>query len=211
MLGAMAWRGVTLGTWEVEYRPLGWIRLTDSHGGPSVYLEFEHSGPTGQERFDLKTVVMRTGAAEPLSGRAWRRVPFSDLERRLQEEPIRDVLTARPSGVTPPSLDSLDTFFETTAEMAAPAHRMPTKTVVASAQDEGTPTQAPVIQAPQGRITDDFLKDIADAYRWSVGMEESPAPAIAKQADVPVRTVHRWIYEARKRGILPPARTGRAG
>lgn len=211
MLSRMAWRGVTLGTWEVEYRPLGWVRLTDSHGGPSVYLEFEHSGPAGQERFDLKTVVMRTGDDEPLSGRAWRRVPFSDLESRFQEEPVRDVLTARPSGVTAPSLDSLDAFFEATAEMADPAHRMPTGTMMGARTDDEAPSHLPIITAPQGRITDAFLEDVAAAYRWHVGAKNAPAPAIAENSGVPVRTVHRWIYEARKRGILPPARTGRAG
>ncbi len=37
------------------------------------------------------------------------------------------------------------------------------------------------------------------------------AVVLAKEADVPVGTVHRWILEARRRGFLPPARQGRAG
>lgn len=211
MLTPMAWRGVTLGTWEVEYRPLGWVRLTDSHGGPSVYLEFERSGPADHGRFDLKTVVMRSGGDELLSGRTWRRVPFSDLERQFEEEAIHDLLTMQPSDVAPPSLDSLDEFFEATAELADPAHRIPSGTFVGSRTDDETPSHLPIITAPQGRITDAFLEDVAQAYRWHVGAKNAPAPAIAESSGIPVRTVHRWIYEARKRGILPPARTGRAG
>lgn len=176
-----------------------------------MYLEFERSGHTGQERFDLKTVVMRSGGDELLSGRTWRRVPFSDLETQFEKAAIRDLLTLHPQNVNAPSLDSLDEFFDATAEMAAPAHRMPTGTARAASTDTAPPTHVPQVSAPQGRITDEFLEDVATAYRWHVAAKNSPAPAIAEGSGVPVRTVHRWIYEARKRGILPPARTGRAG
>lgn len=54
------------------------------------------------------------------------------------------------------------------------------------------------------KIDDAFLADITRQYREHVAAGTMPAPAIAAAENVPVRTVHRWIYEARKRGMLPP-------
>lgn len=54
------------------------------------------------------------------------------------------------------------------------------------------------------RIDEAFLKRIAEQYTEHVQAKVMPAPAIAEAENAPVRTVHRWIYEARKRGLLPP-------
>jgi hypothetical protein len=59
-------------------------------------------------------------------------------------------------------------------------------------------------------LSDDFLKGIAAQYGEHVGAGRKPAPAIADAESVPVPTVHRWIYEARKRGILAPTTPGLA-
>lgn len=52
-------------------------------------------------------------------------------------------------------------------------------------------------------ITHDFLTQIAKRYQAHVQAGRMPAPAIAHEDHVPVRTVHRWVYEARKLGLLP--------
>lgn len=54
------------------------------------------------------------------------------------------------------------------------------------------------------RLDDSFLREIARQYTEHVTAKRMPAPAIAKTEQAPVRTVHRWIHEARKRGLLPP-------
>ncbi len=62
------------------------------------------------------------------------------------------------------------------------------------------------------RIDDAFLRHVADAYADAIRHgARSPAAALARQATVPVRTVHRWIYLARKAGHLPPGSQGRIG
>lgn len=58
-----------------------------------------------------------------------------------------------------------------------------------------------------GRLTDEFLSDVARAYDTAIARRESPAVAIGRAVDVSPRTVHRWVYTARKRGIMPPAAT----
>lgn len=76
-----------------------------------------------------------------------------------------------------------------------------------------------------GRVLDDdFMRRLARAYRAAVARGESPNVAIAQSLGYPVardkdgkprqqglRTVQSWVYEARKRGYLPPARKGAAG
>ncbi|MEU2734703.1 hypothetical protein ABZ656_04410 [Streptomyces sp. NPDC007095] len=212
--------------WDIDVRPGGWFRLRERAGGPLIYLHYAIAGPVGQERIDLRSVVMLARGDEALSGRIWRRLPLSNLETMLSltllADPVptetgprtqaqaRDAFTAGvdafETDAKAPTLDTLDQYFEATEDITTMYFNpMPSGMLVS---DKG---RIPQIKAPEGRLTDDFLKDVADVYRWATDSQQAPAPVISELADVPVRTVHRWVYEARKRGILPPARTGRAG
>ncbi len=73
------------------------------------------------------------------------------------------------------------------------------------------PPKPPPLSAPEGRLTGQFLRGVGEAYDAAVERGEAPAQALAAQANVPVRTVHRWIYTARKRGIMPKGKQGRIG
>jgi hypothetical protein len=54
-------------------------------------------------------------------------------------------------------------------------------------------------------------RHVAEAYNETLAKTSAPAPVLVAEADVPVPTVRRWIAEARRRGLLPPGRQGRAG
>ena len=213
MLGAMA---LQMGTWEVEYRPRGWIRLRGPADGVTVYLNYGQIGEPGHQRLDLQSMTMYKGDKESLSARAWRRVPFSAIEVLITSPGIWEVLTA-PCDVPPPSPGTLEEYFAATEDFAKiGASRL--HGVIPDADTyvgDGTPgfpaRELPRIKPPEGRLSDEFLGSVADAYRWFTEAKRAPAPAISEMSGVPVRTVHRWIYEARKRGFLPPARQGRAG
>lgn len=56
-----------------------------------------------------------------------------------------------------------------------------------------------------------FWRDVAETYFRASTFSERPAAEIAEASGLPVRTVHRWVAEARKRGHLAPTRPGRAG
>lgn len=224
MLGGM---DLLTDVWEIDVRPGGWLRLRERGGGPSVYLHFAIAGTAGQERIDLRSVVMLAGGDEALSGRIWRRIPLSQIEAALARTLLTEMPTeaarygqaqardAFTSGleafeieakIKAPSLDTLDEYFEATADIATMFFSpVPSGMLVSDAG------RIPQLKPPEGRLTEDFLRDVADVYRWATDMGQSPGPAIAELAGVPVRTVHRWVYEARKRRILPPARSGRAG
>lgn len=230
MLGNMA---LGIDQWDIEVRPWGWLRLREqSGGGPSVFLRYQLAGPPKQERLELQSVVMQGGTSEALSGRVWRRIPLSQIEEALTswlvqmpfnaptEAVARNAAQARESfmsgsdlsDVESPSLDFLDEYFDQTEDLATMFFKpMPSNSLVSDGT-EGLPAgKIPQIKAPEGRLTDEFLGDVAEAYRWLTDAKKAPAPAISEMTNVPVRTVHRWIYEARKRNILPPARPGRAG
>jgi hypothetical protein len=56
---------------------------------------------------------------------------------------------------------------------------------------------------------DSFYAEVADRYLWLASKVNRPAEELAKANGVPATTVHRWIKEARRRGLLPPGQRGR--
>ena len=201
---------VDAGEWQIEFRPWGWVRLREQEGGPAVYIQYEITGGYGQGRLDMQCVVMMAGQDDALSARTWRRIPFSTVETYLNLSNARDIVTAQ-CATPAPSLEGLERFFEESASYSTFTVTEPSGMLVPDGADDEPARKLPQVKPPQGKLTDEFLKDVAAAYRWYADAQKAPAPAISEMAEVPVRTVHRWIYEARKRGILPPARTGRAG
>jgi hypothetical protein len=57
-----------------------------------------------------------------------------------------------------------------------------------------------------GKRPDEFYRAVAQAYSWLAGRERRPAKELAAINDVPASTVHRWVKEARRRGLLGPGR-----
>lgn len=201
-----------IGTWELDVRPMGWTRLRDNGGGPTVYIQYAIPESADDTGLDMRTVVMEASPEEPLTGRTWRRIPLGMVEQSLLHH-MEDThgIFSYPWEGPAPTLDSLAEFFDATEDkfMTIKSPRLGTR--VGDGQDGDPKGTLPVIRSPEGRLTDDFLGDVAEAYRWFTAAGQPPAPSISERSNVPVRTVHRWIYEARKRGILPPARAGRAG
>lgn len=64
------------------------------------------------------------------------------------------------------------------------------------------------LQPPTAGLTDEFLQRVAHAYTAAVARGERPNKSLAEQTQTPQRTVERWVYLARKKGLLPPTRRG---
>jgi hypothetical protein len=58
---------------------------------------------------------------------------------------------------------------------------------------------------------DEFFADVAESYLAALQMGERPGPFLADLWQVPITSVHGWIKQARRRGILAPGRKGKAG
>lgn len=86
----------------------------------------------------------------------------------------------------------------------------------AAAPSPEVPRRKPPLQLempPGARKPDVFYERVARAYTWLVVNEGSRRPAvdIAQANKVPATTAHRWIREARRRGLLQSGVAGRAG
>jgi len=76
--------------------------------------------------------------------------------------------------------------------------------------DKGWEQPSDAQGAPRGR-PDRFYADIAAEYQDQTRRSRRPAADLADRHGVPVSTAHRWIKEARRRGLLAPGRPGKAG
>ena len=58
---------------------------------------------------------------------------------------------------------------------------------------------------------DEFYEIVARAYRTLAASSRRPIAELARENEVPSTTAQRWVKEARRRGLLPPGRPGKAG
>lgn len=82
--------------------------------------------------------------------------------------------------------------------------------VEASASIPMRPRDLAVTLSREYRKPDSFYAEFAELYLWLAALSGSPAHDIAAANDMPVSTVHRWIREAKSRGVLllPAHRSG---
>jgi hypothetical protein len=85
-----------------------------------------------------------------------------------------------------------------------------------AARRAATPTVAgagrePVRRPSTSPYPDSFYAAVAKAYREFMASDRAPAARLAEEAEVPVRTVHTWVQEARRRGHLPKGQQGKVG
>lgn len=99
------------------------------------------------------------------------------------------------------------------AQVSRPYSRL-TAAIDAALEGADAAPQAPPrerLTRPDGTDPEGFSRRVAAAYNEAVLQTSYPAVLLAEEAGVPVTTVHRWVRDARRLGLLPPARRGRAG
>jgi hypothetical protein len=207
--------------WRIICAPGGWVRATTAGSGATIYMQLTRADE--RQRLNVHVAVMRSDS--PISTHAWRNVPFGEIEEFanstygiLQDNgvhPPRDILLSPAEG-DPLQLGELDSYFGTAEELRehdAAENRVPHVNGFWLNDLPRDPGAEPAPLAHPGRrITDEFLADLAVTYLWLVATDHSaPSTKIAEQTGAPVPTVRRWVATARKRGLLPPGRPGRAG
>ncbi len=66
------------------------------------------------------------------------------------------------------------------------------------------------IEIPSGtRRPDDFYAQVGDRFLWLASTTNRPVEALAEANGVPTTTVHRWVREAKTRGLLQLPTKGR--
>jgi hypothetical protein len=68
------------------------------------------------------------------------------------------------------------------------------------------------LKVPKGpKYPDSFYKRLAELYGYLSRVSSRPVADLAEANEVPKTTVHRWIKEARRRGLLGKGRRGKVG
>lgn len=202
-----------LSNWHAIFAPGGWVRAKDTTGGTTVYMRLAGSGDEGNQRLNVHSVIMDSD--KPISTHVWRYVPFGAVEEvaNLRDSWFHRALLQTPEK-PPVDLVDLESYFDEPdrIENDIPGGGSQPRAIlgVDHTQEEGF--QPDPLSKPEGRITDDFLRELATMYLWLVSSgQAAPASVISEQTGAPVATVRRWVSNARQRGFLPPGRPGRAG
>jgi hypothetical protein len=170
--------------------------------GVRVRLRFrpESGEPTGAvDVMELHLVAERRRGAAAFSSPLMRTIPISRIVAAVNRPVVRQELYDR--GLLPPSnLVEADLGTDLSAWLLRPR--------------EAVRLSRPKLRlrVPEGRRKPDaFYRNVADAYLDQATISNRAAKDLALANDVPVTTVHRWLKEARARGVLSVPRTISAG
>jgi hypothetical protein len=65
------------------------------------------------------------------------------------------------------------------------------------------------VRPARNQFSEEFLREVAFAYRQAVAAGRPPLKTMADDADIPVGTIARWVARARDKRFLPPAEPGK--
>lgn len=190
----------------------GWVRVEDPDRFPGpLYARFAlDDDPRRRWRV---TEIYVDGRGQPIATSAARQLPLAAVEAITTDPDIRDELASR-AGQPGVPLDVLASYYATTFTSRA-RHWVAesTRSALRRKSDRPLPPRddpPPLSTPPGGRLTNEFLRDVARAYAAAVRDRKRPAEELARQAGpgVSPRSVQRWFYIARQRGIMDPVRPG---
>jgi hypothetical protein len=205
----------------------GWVRCAVD--GRVLYLRL---CPDARGRWVVREMVLDASEGDAITPRAMVKLPLASIESFVNTDtPTRDYLrdhvdTGSPVG-GPASGGSnvavLVSHFATTfgpktdpARNWAAAAQESTMPGAQRVRKQRPPRRVPPdtsyrLSAPTAGLTPEFLGNVGRAYAAAVARGEAPNKTLASDAMVPIRSIERWVYLARKSGIMPPARKGSRG
>jgi hypothetical protein len=216
--------GVKLLRMQISYGYAGWIRADDIDLPGPLYLRLR---PDERGRWRV-TELYLDGRDAPVTGAMLRQLPLAAIESIAQKDGD-DQHLARQDEYPGIQMSVMASHYATPASWPAgtPGEDWLDDMLASQIKRGGAPTpikrardpkiRTPMadnspLSAPGGRVTDEFLRELARRYMALVERgERGPAVTLAKQAHVTVHAVRKWVYMARQRGILPPGRRGQAG
>lgn len=173
-----------------------------------------------EERKDGRLQIVELVLADPegLSGALLRDLPLGAWEAQMNSPEIAAALRARIGEGELYSLDELAYAHENLARELNAEDMGADDGGLEFRFEAGASYAVSVSVEPQlklnvapGKRTDAFYHSVAVAYSGLAGRSRRPAQELAAINDVPASTVHRWVKEARRRGLLGPGRRLAAG
>lgn len=167
----------------------GWLAYVDPALPAPVFFRAREEG----DRLVVGAVLVE-GGDQPVTGALLRQVPVARADAVLAGA-FGDLLRLEMNSTTKDPVAALR------ADIAARG---------AGSSSPGASPQALERPAPGGG-GDEFYQQVADQYLLHAALSRRPAADLAEASGVPVGTVHRWVREARRRGLLPSGRQGKVG
>lgn len=153
----------------------GVLLFTDNGSGASARLD-------AIDRDGRLVIGEVTITAPRVTGRIVNQIPFGRIEEIINDPGRAEVIRS--------DLGAERTDEPTVADLAV----APTRRALAP------------IAVPEGRsYSDEFYADVARSYAAHAAQSRRPAADMAALQGVPSSTVHRWIKEARRRGVMAPS------
>jgi hypothetical protein len=166
--------------------------------GITVRLRFRPESRSDMAAVDIMELNLIAGpeqGAGAFNSPLMRTIPISRIVAAVNRPQIRSELHARHL-LPPPNL------IEGAVDSRLYAWTLPPQTPARLARPKLR------ITIPEGRKKpDDFYRRVASAYLDQATISTRAAKDLAIANDVPVTTVHRWLKEARARGVLIVPRT----
>jgi hypothetical protein len=186
----------------------GWLAVPSEPSAPRFFVRCHDDGRGG-----VKITALTIVAPDRITSATLRAVPIGRIEAAINADPeLLSVALAK---------DQLDGVLHLLE--GAPEIPMGGKSITVTVGDSAAindsvaaglspgddPAELPLTR-PDRTDPTAFYGRVARRYMTLVPKTAKPAPAIAQEAGVPVATARRWINEARRRGLLPAGRPGRA-
>lgn len=187
----------------------GWLEVSDSEPGLDARVWINVIKREGG-RLAVGTLIVN---GEPVDGATLRRIPVARIEALLNttgvgEAALSPDVAREFAALHGPALQTYPNEFLLIEQALSTLLSGP---VLGPPPNDAPTAERQPLRRPDGTDPGGFYRQVADAYRAVAGTTSRPAKLLAEEAGVPVPTVHRWIHEARRRELLPPARKGRAG
>ena len=188
----------------------GWIAVAARDREHQLSLRVE-------ERHDGRLHIVGLLLVDPsgLSGAMLRNLPLGAWEAQMNAPEIATLLRSHLAADGPYGVEDLadehgwsvaDSLIPHDADSCGLEFSFPSEAVtpaVAIAVEPELRLDAP---AGRGKRPDAFYRAVAEAYSWLAGHVRRPAVELAAINEVPPSTIHRWVKEARRRGLLGPGR-----
>lgn len=176
----------------------GWATF-DPHPDPGPLVQLR-VGEERQRFVVLEVHIVAGSSTDPeVTGTTLRSIPLGAIERAINGPGVRDRVEAHVRSPGP-------TY---TPSDFGPARRSFADLLAEIEEHPSRPSRVLTIPKKKPR-PDEFYASVAELYTWLAGPGGSRRPAvdIAHDNDVPASTVHRWLREARARGLMAPGQRG---
>lgn len=213
----------------------GWVAVDDVGLPGPLYVRVAPQ-PDGRLRL-VELYLDASQSGSPLAGDDLRQLPIGRIEGLVNDN--ADAVRAR-LGLPAPDLSTLasyygytfgdlgreiesrdwvglsfacqfdqDAYAEPLSEL--PSFARPSKQARAWDGVREVESDFRLTSGPADGLTDAFLNDVRRAYAAALARGERPNVSIAEQTGAPLKTVQRWVWIARQRGIMPRGRRGVPG